>query len=77
MWDPCHHRMVSPQVEVRGDRHQIWQVAANILNKQSQTADRGGPPAWGLGLALTTPHCKKLTCYEIFKDTLDLNGFCG
>jgi hypothetical protein len=23
---------------------QIWRVAANILNKQSRTATRGGPP---------------------------------
>jgi len=25
----------------------IWRVAANILNKKSQAADNGGPPAWG------------------------------
>jgi hypothetical protein len=37
----------------------IWSVAANILNKQSQPT-RGGPPAWGLGELLTTPHLKKL-----------------
>jgi hypothetical protein len=30
-------------------------VAANILNKQPT---RGGPPAWWLGVGLTTPHCK-------------------
>jgi arsenate reductase-like glutaredoxin family protein len=24
----------------------------------------GGPPAWGLGVGLTTPHRKKLSCYE-------------
>jgi len=28
------------------------------LNKQSRTADGGGPPAWGLGEVLTTPLCK-------------------
>jgi hypothetical protein len=39
---------------------QIWRVAANILNKQSRTADKGGPPAWGLGEVLTTPHRKEL-----------------
>jgi hypothetical protein len=32
-----------------GDDLQIWRVAANILNKQLQTADRGWPPAWALG----------------------------
>jgi len=33
-----------------------WRVSANILNKQSRTADKGGPPAWGLGEVLTTFH---------------------
>ena len=37
----------------------IWRVAANKLNKQSRTADKEGPPAWGLGEALTTPPRKK------------------
>ena len=31
------------------ERPPIWRVAANKLNKQSRTADKGGPPAWGLG----------------------------
>jgi hypothetical protein len=31
-----------------------------ILNKQSQIAARGGPPAWGLGVGLTTHHKNKL-----------------
>jgi hypothetical protein len=30
-----------PQVADGGDGHRIWTVAANILNKQSRTADRG------------------------------------
>ena len=37
-------------------------VAANILNKQSRTADEGGPPAWRLGEVLTTPPCQKMLC---------------
>jgi hydrogenase maturation factor len=36
-----------------GDSHQIWKVAANMLNKQSRTLTRGDPPAWGLGLQHT------------------------
>ena len=40
---------------------QIWRVAANILNMQSWTADRDGPPAWGFVEGLTTPHRKKET----------------
>ena len=30
-----------------------------MLNKQPWTADRTGPPAWGLVEGLTTPHRKK------------------
>jgi hypothetical protein len=34
-WDPCHHNMANG-----GESLQIWRVAANILNKQSQAANR-------------------------------------
>jgi len=40
---------------------EIRRVAANILNKQSRTADKGGPPALGLGVGLTTPH--RIKCF--------------
>jgi hypothetical protein len=33
--------MALPQVSDGGDGFQIWRVAANILNKHSQTADKG------------------------------------
>jgi len=26
----------------------------------------GGPQVWGLGVVLTTPHCKIILCYEMF-----------
>jgi hypothetical protein len=39
-WVPCHHGMARPQVADGGDALQIGRVAANILNKQSRTADR-------------------------------------
>jgi hypothetical protein len=42
-----------------GDGRRIWWVAGNILNKHLRTADKGGPPAWGLGEGLTAPHRKK------------------
>jgi hypothetical protein len=38
-WVHCHHRMARPRVADRGHGLQIWRVAANILNKQSRTAD--------------------------------------
>jgi len=31
------------------DRLPLWRVVENILNKESQTAEIGGPPAWGVG----------------------------
>jgi hypothetical protein len=36
----------------------LRRVAANISNKQSLTVDKGGPPACGLGVWLTTSHRK-------------------
>jgi len=33
--------MVSPQIADGVDGLQIWRVAVNILNKQSQTAEKG------------------------------------
>jgi hypothetical protein len=34
-----------------------------ILSSRGQTTS-GGPPAWGLGVGLTTPHRKKQIRYE-------------
>jgi hypothetical protein len=44
-----HHGMARPQVADGGERLQIWRVAANILNKQSRTADKGWPSSLGVG----------------------------
>jgi len=39
---PYHHKMGGgPRIADGGDNLQIWRVAANILNKQSRTADKG------------------------------------
>jgi len=40
------------------ERSPIWTVAANILNEQSRTADKGWSHSLGLGEVLTTPHLK-------------------
>jgi hypothetical protein len=42
---PCHHGVACPPVGDGGDDLQIWRVAANLLNKQARTADKGGPPS--------------------------------
>jgi hypothetical protein len=39
--------MVRPLIADGGDALQLWREAANILNKQSRTATRGGTPDWG------------------------------
>jgi hypothetical protein len=41
--------MARPQVADGGEGLQIWRVAANILNKQSGTADKGWPSSLGVG----------------------------
>jgi hypothetical protein len=49
-----------------GDGLEVWRVAANILNKQSRTTDRGWSSSLGVERGLTTPHRKILTCYVTF-----------
>jgi hypothetical protein len=48
-WVLCHHGTARPQVADGGDGLQIWRVAANILNKQSRTADKGWSSSLGVG----------------------------
>jgi len=48
--DPCHHGMALPWTVDGGAGLQIWRVAANVLNRQSRTADKGwSSRLWGLG----------------------------
>jgi hypothetical protein len=56
--------MAHPRVADEGDGHQIWRVAANVLNKQSWTADKGWSSSLGVGEGLTTPRRKIPACYE-------------
>jgi hypothetical protein len=53
-WVHCHHGMARPRVADRGGGLQIWKVAANILNKQSRTADSKRSSSLGVGRGLTT-----------------------
>jgi len=56
------------------ERPSVWRVAANILNKQSRTADKGWSSSLGgLGEVLTTPHRKNISCYEMFSRASDLD----
>jgi hypothetical protein len=53
LWDNifvvCSYNHCHPRVADRGDGLQIWRVAANILNKQSRTAESGWSSSLGVG----------------------------
>jgi hypothetical protein len=68
--------MTGPRVEDGGNDHQMWRVAANILNKQSRRPTRGGPSAWVRGEGLTSPHRQRATCYEMLRRTSELTCSC-
>jgi hypothetical protein len=54
-WVHCNHGMARPRGVQRGDGLQIWRVAANILNKQSRTADSGYSSSLGVGRGANNP----------------------
>jgi hypothetical protein len=56
IWIPCHHGMARPRIANRGDGLQIWRVAANILNKQSRTANSERSSSLGDGRWSNNPH---------------------
>jgi hypothetical protein len=45
---------------------QIKKVAVNILNRQSQTADKRMCSSFGVGFGATIVNGKKLLCYESY-----------
>jgi hypothetical protein len=51
--------MAHPQVGDGRNSLYIWRTAANILNKKSQTVDKGSSSSLGLGKEVTTPHHEK------------------
>jgi hypothetical protein len=55
MWVHCHQGMARPRVADRGYSLQIWRIAANILNKQSRTADSGWSSSLGVGRGANNP----------------------
>ena len=48
------------------ERPPIWRVAANKLNRQSRTADRGWSSSLGVGRGSNNSSPSKTKCYEIF-----------
>jgi hypothetical protein len=65
----CHHGMVRPQVANGEVVLQILRVAANILNKQLRTADRGFTSTLEVWRELTTTTAESV-CYEMFDRSL-------
>ena len=49
LWVYCQRDMLGPQVVDERYRVQSWVVAAGVLNRKSQTANKGGPPFRGFG----------------------------
>jgi hypothetical protein len=49
-----HHGMARLQI-ADGEQLQKWRVAANILNKQSRTADKGWSSSLGVGCGANNP----------------------
>jgi hypothetical protein len=66
--------MARPQVAGEEDGRQIWNVAVNIFNKQSLTAENGWSPGLGVGRGVTTPHRKKLACSDMLHKDSEFVG---
>jgi hypothetical protein len=62
-WEICHNGMVCRQIADGTEGLQIWMAAANILNKELQTADKEWPSVLWIGWGLTTPYHNRLACY--------------
>jgi hypothetical protein len=64
---PCHHGMACSVVVDVGDGLQIWTIEANILNKQSRTADKEWSSSVGGGRGANSSSQKKkiMKCYTV------------
>jgi hypothetical protein len=50
---------------------QIWMAAANMLNKELQTADKEWSSILWIGWGLTIPYHNRLSCYKMLHRALD------
>jgi hypothetical protein len=67
---PCHYGMARPRVPDGKDSLQHWRLAANILNKQPPTNDKGWSSSLGVGHGTNNPSQKKATTLR--KGTMSL-----
>jgi hypothetical protein len=73
VWVPCHHGMARPLVADGGDGLQLWRVAANILDKQSPTAENWWSSRLLVGRCSNNSSRKECLLRNITKDSeLDL-----
>jgi hypothetical protein len=69
-WVPCYYGMARPLVANGGDGLQIWRVAANILNKQSRSADKGWSSSLGVGRGAYNSSPQKIKLLRKFTRSL-------
>jgi hypothetical protein len=76
-WTPCHVGPLSPRkawrilsLQMETDGLQLWRSAANTLNKQWQTADRGCASSLEVGRGSNNPSPQKISLLQ--KITLSL-----
>jgi hypothetical protein len=61
-----------------GDGLHIWRIAVNILNKQSQTAEKGWSYRRGLGMGLELLTVKKISLLRnVTRDSKMFLVLCG
>ena len=67
--NPCHQDMAHPQLAGAGDGLHLCRVAANILNKQSRTENKG----WSFSLEVDRGVNSLTVSYELFTRASDLD----
>jgi hypothetical protein len=55
----------------------MWRVAADILNKKLQIANRLWSSSLGVGQGLTVAYCKTPACYEMLHRASNFDRFFG
>ena len=70
---PCHHGLARLQTADGGTASSM--EAANILNKQSRTVDKGWTSGLGVGRGANNSYTvkKNVLCYEMFTRASDLD----
>jgi hypothetical protein len=76
-WAPCHLDVARPQVPDGAHGLQLWRAAANILNKQPRTADRGWSSSYGVGRGANNPYHKTHNLLRMYTRAWDRGVWSG